>query len=210
MYLELIVNLLLFVLRSPHFITKSYMISIGQSGTLRRPFWRKMKILGYLSDDQYPPAEISHIRFTARAIVCAKDQFAFITIRGEDDFGVRDHIESIGGGIEEGENAEQTIIRECLEEAGIEVHIKDFLGVVVDHYHLIQRQTVSYFFLAEAINDGHQTHRTDMEKTLMGEVLWLSEVECLKMLDKPVEKIGRLIQRRDKIAFLEALSVLKG
>ncbi len=169
-----------------------------------------MKILGYLHDDQYPPAEISHIRYTARAIVFNNDRFAFLPIRGEDDFGIRDHIETIGGGIEAGESAEETVIRECLEEAGIEVNIKDFLGVVVDHYHLIQRQTVSYFFLAEAINDGHQTHRTDMEKSLMDEVLWLSEEECLKMLDMPVEKIGRLIQRRDKIAFLEALRVLKG
>jgi hypothetical protein len=84
------------------------------------------------------------------------------------------------------------------------------LGVVVDHYHLIQRQTVSYFFLVDVLNQHPHTDRTDMEKTLMGEVLWLSEEECLKMLDKPVEKIGRLIQRRDKIAFLEALSVLKG
>jgi hypothetical protein len=126
MYLELIVNLLLFVLRSPHLITKSTLINIGQSGTLRRPFWRKMKILGYLNDDQYPPAEISHIRFTARAIVFNNDRFAFLPIRGEDDFGVRDHIESIGGGIEEGENAEQTIIRECLEEAGIEVISRNF------------------------------------------------------------------------------------
>jgi 8-oxo-dGTP pyrophosphatase MutT (NUDIX family) len=169
-----------------------------------------MKILGYLNDDQYPPAEISHIRFTARAIVYDKNQFAFISICGEDDFGVRDHIESIGGGIEEGENAEQTIIRECLEEAGIEVRIKEFLGVVVDHYHFIQRQTVSYFFLVDVLNQYPHTDRTDMEKTLMGEVLWLSEEECMKMLDKPVEKIGRLIQRRDKIAFLEALRVLKG
>jgi hypothetical protein len=32
MYLELIVNLLLFVLRSPHLITKSTLINIGQSG----------------------------------------------------------------------------------------------------------------------------------------------------------------------------------
>lgn len=169
-----------------------------------------MKVLGYLNDDQYPPSEITHVRFTARAIVIKDDRFAFLTIRGEDDFGIRDHMESIGGGIEEGESAEDTIVRECLEEAGIDVSIKAFLGVIVDHYYFIQRQTVSYFFLANVINVQHQTNRTDMEKTLMHDVLWLSVEETLKMLDMPVEKIGRLIQKRDKTAFLEALRVLKG
>lgn len=169
-----------------------------------------MKILGNLQDDQYPISEISHTRYTARAIIVDKDRFAFLPIRGEDDFGIRDHIETIGGGIEEGESAQETIIRECLEEAGIEIKIRTFLGVVVDHYHLIQRQTVSSFFLVDVINAEHQTDRTEMEQTLMNEVLWLSEEECLKMLDQPVEKIGILIQRRDKIAFLEALRILKG
>lgn len=169
-----------------------------------------MKVLGYLNDDQYPPAEITHVRFTARAIIVNDDRFAFLTIRGEDDFGIRDHIETIGGGIEEGESAEETIVRECMEEAGIEVSIASFLGVIVDHYHFIHRQTVSYFFLANVIHVQHQTHRTDMEKTLMHDVLWLSEDDALKMLDMSVEKIGRLVQRRDKVAFLEALRVLKG
>ena len=169
-----------------------------------------MKVLGYLDDDQYPPTEITNVRFTARAIVIKDDRFAFLTIRGEDDFGIRDHIETIGGGIEEGESAEETIVRECLEEAGMDVSIKAFLGIIVDHYHFIQRQTVSYFFLANAINGQHQTNRTEIEMTLMYDVLWLSEEETLKMLDMPVEKIGRLIQRRDKAAFLEALRVLKG
>jgi 8-oxo-dGTP pyrophosphatase MutT (NUDIX family) len=169
-----------------------------------------MKILGYLSDDQYPSSEISHVRFTARAIVTHKDQFGFLAIRGEDDFGIRDHIETIGGGIETGESAEDTIKRECLEEAGLEVEVKDFLGVVVDHYNFIQRQTVSYFFLADVINVDHPTNRTELEKTLMHEVLWLSEEESFKMLDMPVGKIGNLIHRRDKTAFLEALRVFNG
>lgn len=169
-----------------------------------------MKILGYLNDDQYPVKDITHTRFTARAIVVNDDRFAFVSILGEDDFGIRDHIETIGGGIEEGESAEDTIVRECLEEAGLQVKIGDFLGIVVDHYHLIQRQTVSYFFLVNVISIKEQTDRTDMEKTLMGEVLWLSEEESLKMLDKQVEKVGKLIQRRDKIAFLEAMRILRG
>jgi 8-oxo-dGTP diphosphatase len=169
-----------------------------------------MKILAALVDDQYPVSEITHTRFTARAIVIKDDRFAFLTIRGEDDFGIRDHIESIGGGIEDGESAEETVVRECLEEAGLEVKIEDFLGVVIDHYNFIQRQTVSYFFLANVVSIQNQTNRTQMEKTLMHEVLWLDKDECLKMLDQPVEKIGRLIQSRDKIAFLEALCVING
>ncbi|PKM69888.1 MAG: DNA mismatch repair protein MutT [Firmicutes bacterium HGW-Firmicutes-19] len=169
-----------------------------------------MKILGYYNDDQYPIKDITHTRFTARAIIVNDGRFAFVSIQGEDDFGIRDHIETIGGGIEDGESAEDTIVRECLEEAGLQVKIKDFLGVVVDHYHLIQRQTISYFYLVNVISIKEQTDRTELEKTLMGEVLWLSEEESLEMLDKPVDKVGRLIQRRDKIAFQEAIRMLEG
>jgi 8-oxo-dGTP pyrophosphatase MutT (NUDIX family) len=169
-----------------------------------------MKVLGYLDDDQYLQSEITHVRFTARAIAVKDDLFAFLSIKGEDDFGIRDHIETLGGGIEEGEDAQETIVRECLEEAGFDIEVKALLGVIVDRYHFIQRQTISYFFLVEVKNIQHQTHRTPMEQTLMHEILWLNETETLKMLDFPVEKIGRLIQRRDKVAFLEALRVLKG
>lgn len=169
-----------------------------------------MKVLSNLDDDQYSKSEITHVRFTARAIVIKDDLFAFLSIKGEDDFGIRDHIESLGGGIEEGEDAVETIVRECMEEAGFEVEVKSLLGVIVDHYYFIQRQTISYFFLVEVKSIQPQTHRTPMEQALMQEVLWLNETETLNMLDFPVEKIGRLIQRRDKVAFLEALRVLKG
>lgn len=169
-----------------------------------------MKLLGNLDDDQYVQSEITHVRFTARAIAVKDNLFAFLSIKGEDDFGIRDHIESLGGGIDEGEDAQITIVRECLEEAGFEVEVKALLGVIVDRYYFIQRQTFSYFFLVEVKNIQSQTHRMPMEQTLMQEILWLSESETLRMLDFPVEKIGRLIQRRDKVAFLEALQVLKG
>jgi 8-oxo-dGTP pyrophosphatase MutT (NUDIX family) len=167
-----------------------------------------MKILGYFNDDQFPQADFSHTRFTARAIVVDHDRFAFLPIRGEDDFGIRDHIETIGGGIEDGESAQETVLRECMEEAGLEVEIMEFLGVIIDHYHLIHRQTVSYFFLVSVKNDHKKHQRTEMEKSLMDEVLWLNKDEALEMLDREVGKIGKLIQRRDKAAFLEACRVL--
>ena len=167
-----------------------------------------MKILGYFNDDQFPSSVISHTRFTARAIVVDHDRFAFLPIHGEDDFGVRDHIETVGGGIEVGESAQETILRECMEEAGLEVEIREFLGVIIDHYHLIGRQTVSYFFLVTVINDHKNHQRTEMEQSLMDEVLWLDKQQALEMLDREVGKIGKLIQRRDKAAFLEACRVL--
>lgn len=167
-----------------------------------------MNILGVFSDDQYPPSSITHTRFTARAIVEHQGKFAFLPIRGEDDFGIRDHIETIGGGIEAGESAQETIIRECREEAGLGVEIKDFLGVIIDAYHLIGRQTVSYFFLVSVTGEHKSYQRTEMEQSLMDEVLWLSKEESIEWLDREVSKIGRLIQRRDKAAFLEAVKIL--
>lgn len=41
-----------------------------------------------------------------------------IHVLGQDEFGLRDHLESCGGGIENGESASQAAVREAREELG--------------------------------------------------------------------------------------------
>ena len=67
--------------------------------------------IGRLDDDQYEFEGYDHIRYTARALAENQEgRFGFLHIVGEDFFGERDHLESCGGGMEEGESLFDTIL----------------------------------------------------------------------------------------------------
>ena len=61
----------------------------------------------YIEDNLFDKTIIDNERYTVRVIIKNKDNlFGYIYVNGEDIFGYRDHIESSGGGIEEGETDE--------------------------------------------------------------------------------------------------------
>ena len=159
--------------------------------------------IGKLVDDQYEFEGYDHIRYTARAL--AEDQngrFGFLHIVGEDFFGVRDHLETCGGGLEEGETLYDTIKREVMEELGLEVISCEYIGTIMDTYNLIHRITCSSFFhcLVDSSATEH-TNRTEEEKILIKEIVWLTPEEAMDWLENRAEhKVDKLVQRRDAMA----------
>ena len=76
----------------------------------------KWPIIARFNDDLFPYNGYDHIRYTARALLENQEgKFGFLHIVGEDFFGVRDHLETCGGGKEDNETLEETIIREVKE-----------------------------------------------------------------------------------------------
>ncbi len=163
----------------------------------------KIKEIGRLEDDIWPKEGYDHIRYTARALAENEEgKFGFLHIVGEDLFGVRDHLETCGGGIEQGEYADQALQREVLEELGYRVESYELLGMILDTYNLIKRITCSIFFHCKVDTTKPEgTDRTEEEQILVKEVEWMDPEEALDRLENDVRcDIGKLVQQRDALA----------
>ncbi len=160
----------------------------------------------FLTDTIYPKQAITHERTTVRAILINhKEEFAFLRVVGEDDFGIRNHLETLGGGVDDGEDFEEALKRECMEEAGLKVRVIRKLIVITDEYHLLQRRTHSHFYLCELEESGFALNLQDYETMLLKDVKWLTYHQAIVQLESEhVCNIGQLIHRRDVIALKQA------
>ncbi len=165
----------------------------------------------YFEDTEYEKSYIDHERETVRAVLHTQnDTYVFVKIQGYDLFGERNHIETVGGGVEPGENLVTALHREVLEETGYTVLSEKPLGEITDFYNLIHRKTHSHFFLAEVdTRNCSQTSLTEQEKTLFDGLVELTADEALKILQNPENPCSRLIYRRDILAFTEAESIVQ-
>ncbi len=160
-------------------------------------------IIARIKDDLFPYEGYDHIRYTARALLENQNgDFGFLHIVGEDFFGVRDHLETCGGGLEENEDLTGCIIREVKEETGLEIGKLDLIGSVVDAYNKINRITLSTFFHC-LVNDLDEKglHRTQEEQILIKEMVWLKPEDALERLRNSwTSKVDLIVQRRDAAA----------
>lgn len=169
-----------------------------------------MKILGYYHDDRYPASTIDMIRFTARVyVVDDQNRIAFLHIKGEDGFGLRNHLESPGGGVEMNESFEEAAIREIDEELGAIATDFEELGVVIDRYNIINRMTFSVYFSAKLTSLHNNHHRTEEEQILIASIQWLSPEEALAKLKRADSEVDAIVHRRELAAFSALLENLK-
>lgn len=164
-------------------------------------------ILARFDDLEYVKQPITHIRHTVRVFLKTQNnKYIFMKIKGADDFGERNHLESVGGGVEDNESLNEAILREVREETGYVVSNIKSIGTIIDRYYLIGRETHSHFFVGNVdTTNRKQTYWTDLEKFLFDEMVELSEDEVITALNNPQTKIGKLIYRRDLLAFMKML-----
>lgn len=116
-----------------------------------------------LQDTQWDFTYTDHDRDIVRAIVIDHEEnYYFVRVERDDDFGKATLIETAGGGVESGENLEEAIVRELKEELGVEVEIITKLGVVKDFYNLIHRRNINNYYLCK-INSFGEKEMTDSE-----------------------------------------------
>ena len=162
-----------------------------------------------LEDNEWHFEYTSHDRTIARAIVYLEDDFYFVKVDRDDDFGKASYIETSGGGVDIDEALDLAIKRELSEELGVEVNIISKIGIVSDYYNKIHRHNINHYFLCEIKSFGNK-HMTDDEINLWHlSTIKLKYEEALSLYEKNRDtKIGRLIANREVPILKKAKEIL--
>lgn len=156
-----------------------------------------MSLIKELYDNEYPFNGFNKIRETARAILLnEKNEIGLMLIQGEDYFGVRNHYESPGGGVELNEIRLDTVKREVLEEAGYVCDVEKFLGTTINRYNLIQTITISHYYICR-IKEKKTPQRMDAEVLIMKDIEFKSLNDWLQILSDGKSKVDRLVNKRE-------------
>lgn len=165
-----------------------------------------MKLIAQHEDIFWLEETIETLRFTSRVFIRNQEgKYAFLKIVGEDYFGVRNHLETCGGGVEEDETFLEAAMREVKEEIGYTAKNYHLLGCIIDRLNPIQRMTCSVFFVADADEQLDETNRTEEEKILIDQVVWLSPDEAIRQFRHAESKVDAWVHRRDLRAFIYLL-----
>ena len=163
-------------------------------------------------DTEWPLEFISHDRRIARGIVYDDNgNFYFMRATRDDLFGKATHIETPGGGVEEGEDLEEAVRRELSEELGVEVEIICKLGLVSDYYNVIHRHNLTNYYLCRVVSFGEK-HMTEDEISVFHlSTIQMTYDEAVSAYEKYAESaIGRLIARRELPMLKRAKEIIDG
>ena len=95
----------------------------------------------------------------------------------------------IGGGVDEGENLEQALVRETLEESGCEINIISYLGFVEEYRSKKNFYQKSYIYVSQVTKNTHQLHLTKKEQEEGSELCWFTPEEALKIMKESYNKL---------------------
>ena len=163
-----------------------------------------------LNDEEWPFDYVDHDRNIARAVVFDDDgYFYFVRAVRDDMFGKAVLIETSGGGVEDGEDLNEAILRELREELGVTAEVICKIGVVSDYYNLIHRHNINNYFLCKALSFGDNSLTKDEAEVFHLSTLRLTYEEALAEYQlRSSTSLGRLIKNREMPILLKAKSVI--
>ena len=89
-----------------------------------------------------------------------------------------------GGGIDDGEDIQTGIIRECLEEIGCVVNILDEVGRIDDYRPRDKKHCISYCYTVRVIGNKGDTKHTENEAGIGMYTKWVTIKEALDIFKK--------------------------
>lgn len=115
-----------------------------------------------------------------------------------------------GGGIENNEDEETALKRECKEETGCDIKINESIGRIQEYRDKINIYQKSYCYMSKVLGEKGNTEFTEKENN---EGFYLEWVELNKAIDliknsKPLDYEGKFIIVRDLKFLEEAVKLL--
>jgi len=164
------------------------------------------ELLIELKDTEWPLEYIDHDRLIARAIVFDDEgYFYFVRVRRDDDLGKATLIETSGGGVEQGEDLREAVLRELKEELGVEAEVVSKIGVVSDYYNQLHRHNVNNYFLCRIRSFGEKHLNRDEIEDFHLSTLKLTFEEAVREYENRMDTpLGRLIGNRELPVLLRA------
>jgi 8-oxo-dGTP pyrophosphatase MutT (NUDIX family) len=169
-----------------------------------------MKLLKTIRErDIFPGSELINkesgyiIRKAARAVVFDKDnKIALLKISKHNYFKLP------GGGVEKGEDLFVALKRECLEETGCQIIVKNEIGKILEFREFDpggKLQQESFCYLAYVNGEKGEPSFTEEEVKGGFQLLWISLKDAINLLktSKPDTYVGKFIIVRDLIFLLE-------
>ena len=141
---------------------------------------------------------LPNIRNAARALILKNDKV--LMLRKEDSNGTRYALP--GGGQETGESLQESLQRECIEEIGSEVIVKELLHVA-DYFKPRNtnpptvRHLVEFLFICE-VPDDYQPHNGDNPDKHQVEVVWAELEELSRLPIFPKSLVANLLGMQGK------------
>ena len=138
------------------------------------------------------------LREAVRAIVLRGNKMALLYVSNEN------YHKLPGGGIEQGENLNQALEREILEEVGVTIENIREVGNIIEYRKQHKLKQISYCFVADVKDDTGKLNLTKEEKEDGFELKWVSIGDALELMknDKPRDYLGTYVKARD-ISILE-------
>lgn len=163
-----------------------------------------MKLLLTLNPENATDDSVLQNQKTARAVLL--DGSGNIALMHISKFGYH---KLPGGGVEEGESIEGALRRECLEETGCEISIKEPLGRIVEYRKRYNLKQESFAYIAHVVEKKSSPQFEAGEIEEGSELVWIPLSQALELIksENPGQYEGTFIVKRE-IAFLtEAMNL---
>lgn len=160
-----------------------------------------------IKDEIYPYQKIEKERQTVRGVVLKDNKVALLKIKTEDIFGIRDHYELPGGGIEKGENKITALERELKEEIGVIIGKANYIDQVAVEYSLLQRRDVATCYYT-FVKDFCSNQLTKYEKSIVQAVEWIDIDQAIKIMDQNIKGVASIIYTRDSYLLKKVKNIL--